>query len=138
MATSEIIEVIGLIGIGGLLKSIIDFFIDNRKLRTEARHQFKETRYKAILLLLYALMYYDKEQDQLKKHRPDIKSKDDLINEIRAEWTNMILFASDNVITTTQNFILEPNLTNFNKTLLAMRKSLYGLRTKLKFNDLKI
>jgi hypothetical protein len=138
MTTKEITEVVGLIGIGGLLKSIIDFFINNRKLRADTRHQFKEIRYKAILVLLYALMYYDKEQDQLKKHRPDIKTKDDLINEIRAEWTNMILFASDKVITTTQNFILEPNMANFNKTLLAMRKSLYGLRTKLKFRDLKI
>jgi len=138
MTTNEIIQIVGLIGIGGFLKSIIDFFIDNRKRRTETQHQFKEIRYKAILLLLYSLVYYDKEQDQLRKHRPDIKSKDDLINEIRAEWTNMILFASDNVITTMQNFILEPDMTNFTKTLLSMRKDLYGLRTNLKFKDLRI
>jgi len=138
MTTNEIIQGIGLIGIGGLLKSIIDFFIDNRKRRTETQHEFKEKRYKAILLLLYALVYYEKDQDQVKKHRPDIKSKDDLINEIRAEWTNMILYASDSVITTMKVFLHEPNVSNFSKTLLTMRKDLYGLRTNLGFKDLKI
>lgn len=136
MQTNEIIQVFG--GIGGLLKSIIDFFIDNRKRRTETRHQFKETRYKAILLLLYSLVYYDLEQDQLRKHRPDINSKMDLSNEIRAEWTNMILFASDKVIATMRDFILDPNMTIFTKTLLAIRKDLYGFRTYLKFKDLEI
>lgn len=137
MNTNEIIQIVGLIGVGGLLKSGFDFLMDNRKRRTETQHQFKETRYKAILLLLYSLMYYEHEQDQLKKHRPDIQSKEDLENEIRAEWTNMVLFASDNVILAMQKFNRNPERESFAKTLLAMRKDLYGIRTSLKISDLK-
>lgn len=136
MESNEILQAIGLVGIGGLLKSIVDLIIDNRKHRKETQHQFKEKRYKAILLLLYALVYFDKEQDQIKKHRPDIKTKEDLLNELRAEWTNMILFASDAVILKMQVLIQQPSLDNFTQTLLAMRKDLYGLSSKLKHKDL--
>jgi hypothetical protein len=129
MTTQEIIGAIGLIGIGGLLKSLIDYLIEGRKKRTEAQHQFKETRFKPIILLLNSLAHYDREKDKLVRHRPDLKTKEDLVNELKTEWTNMILFASDNVIETMRDFIEEPNENNFNRTILAMRTDLYGLKS---------
>jgi hypothetical protein len=46
MSADEIIKAIGLIGLGGLLKSIIDYMIASKKAIKEARHTFKESRYK--------------------------------------------------------------------------------------------
>ncbi len=138
MTAQEIIGAIGLIGTGGLLKSFIDYLVEARRKRTEAQHKFKESRFKPIILLLYSLAHYDREKDKLIRHRADLKTKDDLINELKTKWTNMILFASDNVIETMRDFIEEPNENNFNLTILAMRTDLYGLGSKLKAKDLKI
>ncbi len=62
MTTDQILTSIGLIGIGGSLKSIIDAFIANRKSKYESKNSFKEVRYKAIILLCYAFVYYDREK----------------------------------------------------------------------------
>ena len=131
MTTEEIINTIALIGLGGIFKSIYDSYSENKKKINEKRHQFKEPRYKAILLLLYALLYYDKQAEKLKRHRPDIQSKEDLIDEVKVECANMILFASDEVILAMKDFIKDVNSNNYTKTALAIRKDLYELKTKL-------
>ena len=98
MTASEIISLIGLIGIGGLLKSLFDLFIGRRKIKSEKKQEFKETRYKAIILLCHAYVNYESEEMALIIQRPDIKSREVLFNELRAEWINMVLYSSDKVI----------------------------------------
>ena len=138
MSVNDIISVIGLVGIGGLLKSTLDFFIDNRKRKSETKHEFKQTRYKAIILQCYSLIYYDKEKNNLLNHRPDLKTKDDLYNEIYTEWINMTLYASDKVITSMKKFLEHPIQETFNMLILEMRKDLYSIRTRLKCDNLII
>jgi hypothetical protein len=65
MSADEIIKAIGLIGLGGLLKSIIDYMIASKKAIKEARHTFKESRYKTIILLCFATANYEKEKSTL-------------------------------------------------------------------------
>lgn len=43
----------------------------------------------------------------------------------------MSLFGSDNVIIAMKKFIFEPDVTALNNLAIAMRKDLYGIRTKL-------
>ena len=138
MSVTEIISVVGLIGIGGLLKSILDFFIDSRKRKSDTKHEFKQTRYKAIILQCYSLIYYDKEKSRLIIHRPDLKTKDDLYDEIYTEWINMTLYASDIVINSMKAFLEKPSQETFNSMILSMRKDLYSIRTKLKGINLVI
>lgn len=138
MTAQEIISTIGLIGLGGLIKSLLDFFIDDRRRKSEAKHLFKEVRYKAIILLDYALINYDTEKSKLLNNRPDIKSKDDLFNEIYTEWVNMALYASDKVIFSMKVFIQNPTEATFTETILAMRKDLYSIKTNIKSKDLKL
>ncbi len=82
MTTQEIISAIGLIGLGGLLKGVLDFFIADRKRKSETKHQFKEIRYKSIILLCYAYINFNKEVTTLVVHRPDINSRERLFNEL--------------------------------------------------------
>jgi hypothetical protein len=49
MTTEQALTAIGLIGIGGLLKSAFDAFLDLRKIRSGAKNLLKERRYKALL-----------------------------------------------------------------------------------------
>ncbi|MCT3788059.1 hypothetical protein HZQ67_11835 [Elizabethkingia anophelis] len=138
MSIDQILTGIGLVGIGGLLKSFFDFLVANQKLKNDAKQSTKEIRYKAIILMCYALVNYDKEKTTLIINRPDIDSKERLKNEISIEFINMSLFGSDNVIITMKKFISKPEPKTLNNLAIAMRKDLYGIRTKLNQNHFNI
>lgn len=137
MTSEQIISAIGLVGIGGLLKTGFDFLIANKKLKSESKQDFKEKRYKAIILMCYALVYYEKEGTTLTINRPDINSIDRLKNELSAEFINMSLYASDDVIREMRKFIDQQNEIALNNIAMSMRKDLYGIRTKLKSDVFK-
>ncbi|MCB0280626.1 MAG: hypothetical protein KDD94_14045 [Calditrichaeota bacterium] len=136
MATEEIISAIGLVGLGGLLKSTLDFFIANKKQKSESKQQLKETRYKAIILMCYAYINFEKEKTTLIINRPDITSKERLFNELNVEWINMSLFASDRVLLKMKDFLELLNPAKYNELVLEMRKDLYGVKTKIKLDNL--
>lgn len=138
MTTDQIFTMIGLIGFGGLLKSGFDFIIASRKAKQDSKHTMKETRYKAIILLCYAIVYYDQEKTAIIINRPDINSIERLRNEVQAEFINMSLFGSDRVIMEMKLFILSQDRESLNNLALAMRKDLYGIKTKLKGNHFDI
>jgi len=53
-----------------------------------------EARYRVIILLMYAACDFPTNAAAMRIHRPDLKSQDDVIDDLRAEWVNMHLFAS--------------------------------------------
>jgi len=132
MTVNEVLTAIGFVGLGGLLKSLLDFFIGSRKAKQDARLTFKEIRYKAIILMSYALVNYEKEKTMLIVNRPDIVSMESLLNELHAEFINMSLYGSDKVLKYLKMFIDNPNRGSLNALAIAMRKDLYGIRTGLK------
>ncbi|MGS2763767.1 hypothetical protein [Sinomicrobium sp. M5D2P9] len=138
MTTQDIISAIGLIGIGGLIKGLFDFFIAERKRKSETKHQFKEIRYKAIILLCYAYVNFDEEGTNLIVQRPDINSRERLFNELNAEWINMTLYASDKVLLAMKKFLESLNPPEFNELILTMRKDLYGIKTSIKMDNLNL
>ena len=106
--------------------------------RGSYKHEFKETRYKAIILLCYAYVNFEKEGTKIIIQRPDIDSRDRLYNELNTEWINMTLYASDKVLLSMKKFLESKEQTDFNKLILAMRKDLYGIKTDLKIEHLKL
>lgn len=138
MTTQEVISAVGLIGLGGLLKGLLDFFIADRKRKSETKHHFKETRYKAIILLCYAYVNFEEEGTNLIIQRPDIDSQERLFNELNAEWINMTLYASDKVLLTMKKFLESGSQTKFNELILAMRKDLYGIKTSINIDNLSL
>ena len=137
MLYQNILSAIGLIGIGALLKSIIDFFLRKREINSQAQHEFKEKRYKVIILLSNATLDFEKHKAELHKHGRNFESKVELVDELKAERNNMILFASDTVIHSLNRFISESSEENYYELAIAMRKDLYGLNTKLRPSSLK-
>lgn len=138
MTTQEIISAIGLIGFGGLLKGLLDFFIADRKRKSETKHQFKETRYKAIILLCYTYVNFEREGTTIIVQRPDIDSKERLFNELNAEWINMTLYASDKVLLSMKSFLESGKESEFNELIISMRKDLYGIKTNISIRNLKL
>lgn len=131
MITEQILSAVGLVGIGGLIKSFFDFLIASRKAKQDSQHSLKELRYKALILLCFALVFYDKEKSTLIINRPDIASKDRLVNEIHAEFINMSLYGSDDVLIKLKEFFKNQDVHSLNCLAMAMRKDLYSIKTKL-------
>ena len=132
MTTDQIIDAVTLIGLGSIFTAIFNYFAAKRKAKHDARQSYKETRYKAIIMLSYHCVYYDHDRQLLIDKRPDINNLERLKNELHAEFINMALFASDKVILRMKEFIKKATPNTLNNLAVAMRKDLYGIRTGLK------
>jgi hypothetical protein len=123
---------------GSVITGLISAHFDKKKNKYTSKHKFKEDRYKAIVLLMYSLANYENEQVKLQKHRPDLTTREELIDELTAEWTNMSLYANDTVLMKTKGFLENPDQEHLNVALIAMRHNLYDIHTQLKPEDLTL
>ncbi len=138
MSIEQIIAGLGLIGIGGILQSLISYFINSKKVKDDSKQATKEKRYKVIILLSYALVNYEYEKATLLINRPNIQSKEELFNELSVEWVNMSLYASDGVIMKMKSLLESNSKSDYNELILEMRKDLYSVKTKLKSKDFRL
>lgn len=138
MIYQNIISAIGLIGIGAIMKSIIDSYLKNWELKGQSQHEFKSSRYKVIILLANAMLDFEKHKPDLLNHGRVFSNTTQLADELKTERNNMILFASDQVIRTLNFFIINSTEENFFELAIAMRKDLYGLKTRLNPASLKL
>jgi len=131
----NILTVLGLLGVG----TIIGSFFTKRWERSNTiklqQQDFKFSRYKVIILLMYSALDFQKEKHNLKKHNRDFDTIEQLLDELKAEWHNMILFASDHALKTTHEFINSPDSKNFYRAASALRKDLWGSKTSFDFDD---
>lgn len=133
----DILSFLGSVSIGALLLDWLRFRLDKRKLENTKRHEYKEVRYKAVMMLMVSALDFEKNKAMLHIHgRTTLNTLEDLMEELDIEWKNMILYANDEVLKTMGQFVREPTLNNFWKTTLEMRKDLYGINTKLEIRDL--
>ena len=131
MSIEQILAALGLIGIGSVIPALVSFIIASRKKKSDAKQELKEKRYKAILLLCYAFVNYGREQTKLVINRPNITSKEELLNELTAEWVNMSLYASDDVISKMKKLLEIQTENEYNALIIQMRRDLYSVKTKL-------
>jgi len=87
---------------------------------------------------MYGYLDFEKRNKYLLKYNRDFKDKDDLLEELTTEWTNMTLYSSDEVIRAMKKFIQVPNSDTYIVVTLAMRKDLYNIKTNLTAIDLKL
>lgn len=138
MTVEQILAALGLIGIGGVIQAVVTYVIGLRKKKSDAKQELKEKRYKIILLLCYAFVNYEREHTKLVINRPNITSKEELLNELNAEWINMSLYASDNIISKMKNLLELQNKETYNSLIIEMRKDLYSVKTKLTSKTFKL
>jgi len=125
------------IGIGSLIAVMLKAIFDNINKVSEKNFDLKETRYKALIILMWTYINPKREFDHLKLYRTDIKNIDYLRRELILELYEMLLYAGDNAIKIFKIFIEEPTYQNYTKVIVEMRKDLYGKDTKIKFEDIK-
>ena len=74
-----------------------------------------------------SLLDFEKNKYLLQQNRREyIKTPEDLISELKIEWNNMLLYASEEVLSCMHGFIKQPNQNTFRVAAIAMRKDLWG------------
>ena len=127
MNFENIISVLGLLGLGGVLGTYFRILWERKNTAQLQKQEFKESRYKCIIILMLSLLDFEKSKTMLHQHgRSYINSIEDLKDELNLEWNNMFLFASSEVLERMYKFIEKPSQDNFRKVALAMRRDLWG------------
>ncbi|MBL0350207.1 MAG: hypothetical protein IPP68_07525 [Elusimicrobia bacterium] len=127
MSTLNIIlGLLGVVGIGGIITTMM---AKQKELDFKVLEN-KEKRYKSCLL--YMDVYFEpKNIKYLSSRQPDIDTSNDVIKYLQAEYHEMILYASKEVILNLKTFIESPNREQFLATVLAMRKDLWSKKVDL-------
>lgn len=125
---SNFFEIIAALGIGGLLSSYLTL-LWNRRQEDKRRHQdYKEQRYKCIIMLLHAYLNFDKNVHVLQKYGYEIESVDDLKDLLEAELINSYLFGSEGFILALREFITSPSDERRLTVAKEIRKDLWRLK----------
>ena len=133
MNFENIFNVLAPLFIGGLIVHYVHILWERKSSQFLKKQEFKETRYKCIIILMLSLLDFEKNKQMLHLHgRQYINNKEDLISELKLELNNMILYASSEVLKTTNNFVQNPSQQNFYQVAIGMRKDLWYGKVSLK------
>ena len=132
-----IISALTLLGLGGILGGYITYLLDKKKEREFKVLEQKEKRYKSCLLYMDAF-FEPKNIKYLSSRQPDIDDADDVIEYLKMEYHEMMLYASKQVIFSVKAFIEKPTRENFLKTIITMRQDLSSKRNDLDIGNISL
>ena len=101
-----------LLGVGGIVGGYIAYLLDKKKEREFKVLEQKEKRYKSCLLYMDAF-FEPKNIKYLSSRTPDIDDTKDILEYLKMEYHEMILYASKDVIFSVKEFIENPVRDNF-------------------------
>mgnify|MGYP001615808272 CR=1 FL=1 len=131
--TQAILSFLGIVGIGGIITALLN---KSKEIEFQKLEQ-KQKRYKS--MLLYMDVYFEpKNIKYLSSRQPDIDSAEDVMEYLRAEYHEMLLYASKEVINAAKIFIETPSRDNFLNVVLAMRKDLWIRKKDLDLADIQL
>ena len=131
--TQIILSFLGIIGIGGIITAL---FNKSKEIEFQKLEQ-KQKRYKSMLLYM-DVFFEPKNIKYLSSRQPDIDSAEDVMEYLKAEYHEMLLYASKEVILAAKNFIESPTRDNFLNVVLAMRKDLWIKQKDLDLRDIQL
>ena len=138
LTTENILSAVGLLGVGGAFGTYLRILWERKNSAELQKQEFKDARYKCIIMLMYTLLDFEKRSLGLDQFGRNFKTKDQLVDEIKAEWHNAILFASDEVLQNLHAFLKSPSVEAFKRTALSMRKDLWGGKLSASLEKLEI
>ena len=112
------------LGIGAVVTAMVQHYLKKRESAFLSQRQELEKRYRVIILLMYAAYDFEGNETTMRIQRPDLNCQKDVLDELKAEWYNMLLFASENTQIQLHTFINKPELGNLKNTAIAMRADL--------------
>lgn len=132
-------QILTLLGVGGIIAAVITSRLNkSNELAFRTREQ-KLVRYKSALLFMDvhlspSNMKYLNNSKAIMVH----SSKDDVVESLKAEYRELFLYASKDVIVSVKKFIDKPSEKNFARAVLAMRKDLGMSKKDLDINEISL
>ena len=124
-------------GFGSVATLFVKYVLDKKREKSTSEFEHKIRRYKSAIIFMNVYLEPDN-ITFIRDSHPDINSKDDIKETLKAEYYEMLLYAPDDIIENLRNFIGAPSNIQFIKTVKSMRKDLWGHRSKLKDKNLEI
>lgn len=112
------------IGVGSVITAGIQHLLKRKETSLESQRKDLEARYKVVILLMYAAVDFKTNEASMRIHRPDLKTRQSVLDDLTAEWHNMTLFASGKTLDALRAFIRSPTRETFSIAALAMRVDL--------------
>ncbi|EKE21893.1 MAG: hypothetical protein ACD_7C00096G0010 [uncultured bacterium] len=125
-------------GLGGILGILVKHWLDNKKDLTIKLNQINEDKYRTILIHMSCSLDYENRKYFSIQKDFETSSKDYYLNCVKEYYYQSILYSPDFVLIELKKFIKNPNKENFICTARAMRRDLWGKKTKLKLEELFI
>jgi hypothetical protein len=132
-----IFSALALLGVGGIAGGYITYVLDKKKEREFRVLEMKEKRYKSCLLYMDAF-FEPKNIKYLSSRQPDIDNANDIIQYLKMEYHEMMLYASKKVIMSVKMFVENPTYDNFIKTIICMRQDLRAKNNDLDLDNIRI
>lgn len=132
-----IFSALTLLGVGGIVGGYITYLLDKKKEREFKILEQKEKRYKSCLLYMDTF-FEPKNIKYLSSRQPDIDNAQDVIEYLKMEYHEMMLYASKEVVLSVKAFIENPTYEKFLRTILTMRQDLSKMKNDLDLNDIQI
>lgn len=132
-----IITAVTALGVGGIFTVIVSHYLDRGREIDFKRHEQKEKRYRSVLL--YMDVYFEPRNIKfLSSRQPDISSQNDVIEYLKAEYHEMLLYSPKNVLLAIKKFLNNPNRENFLLTILEMRQDLWIKDKDLSVDEISV
>ena len=112
------------LGIGAVITALVQHSLKDREAARESQRKDLEARYRVVILLMYAAVDFEKNRAHFRINRPDLTSRELVVEELQAEWYNMTLFASSATLKALRSFIAKPTTEALFVAAQAMRADL--------------
>src|SRR6266545_802311 len=91
---ATVVSLVTAAGFGGVLGAYFQAQFQQRSKLGELEHDLKQKRYLCILILMLTKLTPEAGLGKIRSIRPDLRSLDDVENELKAELLNAVVFAT--------------------------------------------
>jgi hypothetical protein len=139
LSIEVLVSLVAALGLGTIIGAFFQYRFQYQKEVRNAAFELKSKRYLAIIMEMLTVLHFDKHGTRFSKaYRPDLLSKDDFLEELKAELLNGIVFANDRAIRSLSTFIAHQDSRSYLQALLSIRKDLWGKRTSISQSTLEM
>jgi acyl-CoA hydrolase len=126
------------LGIGSIATSIISGWLDKKKQMDLTLARILEDKYRGLLVFMACALDIEKKRFFTISEQVEQKTSKDYMNQVIEYYYHSTLYSSDQVILSLKDFINSPSQESYIKVAQAMRKDLWGRKTSIDFNDIKL
>ncbi|MFW0715844.1 hypothetical protein [Pedobacter sp. N23S346] len=124
--------------VGGILATYLKSYLDKKNEIELSKQKINEDKYRSMLIFMACALDINKKRYFSLNEQVLNETAEDYLNQIKEYYYHSILYSSDQVILSIKDFIDNPSQNNYIKAAKAMRKDIWGEKTKLTFDQIKL